>query len=448
MKDISELSDIQSESGVIGTLIYHPEYILHTDYLQPGYFYNVENSCIYWSIRELYNDGVTNIDAFNISNKLQSHPGVQKTIERYNMPSIQEMIDLYKEAVRNSLEEYKMLVNNIVTLAFKRDLIKSLNTMRVDCFNPDIDLDKLNESVYKELDSLTEKYLFQEEVHTLGEEIDDIWDEIVDRRNDDGSYGIPSKFDILTKYFTYEPGELVVLQANRKEGKSAFLLNETVHKLKNGIPTIVVDTEMRKPTYVSRLISHLTGIEVNRVKRGNYNDEEAKLIEKWRAWIKKQKFVYIYDPDMTMQKLYSICKVLKRQMGLAFVVYDYIKSNEKSTGDNYNVLGAMCDYLKNKIAGELDLSVVTAAQLNRSGEVADSMKINNYLSVAVKWGYKPQEMIAKDGVECGNMYAKIYLNRLGEAQQIDDDEDYLDFVFSGSNMTIKEAKQHNVESAF
>lgn len=364
------------------------------------------------------------------------------------MPSIQEMIDLYKEAVRNSLEEYKMLVNNIVTLAFKRDLIKSLNTMRVDCFNPDIDLDKLNESVYKELDSLTEKYLFQEEVHTLGEEIDDIWDEIVDRRNDDGSYGIPSKFDILTKYFTYEPGELVVLQANRKEGKSAFLLNETVHKLKNGIPTIVVDTEMRKPTYVSRLISHLTGIEVNRVKRGNYNDEEAKLIEKWRAWIKKQKFVYIYDPDMTMQKLYSICKVLKRQMGLAFVVYDYIKSNEKSTGDNYNVLGAMCDYLKNKIAGELDLSVVTAAQLNRSGEVADSMKINNYLSVAVKWGYKPQEMIAKDGVECGNMYAKIYLNRLGEAQQIDDDEDYLDFVFSGSNMTIKEAKQHNVESAF
>ena len=36
--EISELSDIQSESGVIGTLIYHPEFILHTDYLHPGYF--------------------------------------------------------------------------------------------------------------------------------------------------------------------------------------------------------------------------------------------------------------------------------------------------------------------------------------------------------------------------------------------------------------------------
>ena len=448
MRDISDLSDIQSESGVIGTLIYHPEYILHTDYLQPNYFYCVENGCLYWSIRELYKDGVTNIDAFNITNKLQSNSAVQKTMEKYNMPGVQELIDLYKEAVRNSLEEYKMLVNNIITLSFKRDMIKVLNTMQVDCFNTDVDLDKLNESVYKKLDSLTDKYIFQNEVHTLGEELDDIWDEIISRRNEDGTFGIPSKFSILSNYFTYETGELIVLQANRKEGKSAFLMNEAVHKLKNNIPTLVVDTEMRKATYLSRLLSHLTGIDVNRIKSGAYSDDESKSIEKWKAWIKRQPFVYIYDPDMTMQRLYTICKVLKRQIGLTFVVYDYIKSNEKSTGENYNVLGAMCDFLKNKIAGELELSVVTAAQLNRSGEVADSMKINNYLSVAVKWGFKSQEMIAKDGLDCGNMYAKIYLNRIGESQQLDDEDDYIDFIFSGSNMTIKEAKQHKRNDVF
>lgn len=448
MVDVSELSDIQSESGVIGTLIYHPEFVLHTDYLQPGYFYNAENSCMYWAIRELNSEGVTNIDAFNVSNKIQSSPGVKGTMDKFNMPSIQDMISLYSEAARSTLEEYKMLVNNIVTLAFKRDMVKALDAMQRECFNSKVDLEKLNDSVYSELDNLTEKYIFQNEVHTLGEEIDDIWNEIVSRRNEDGSYGIPSKFEILSKYFTYETGELVVLQANRKEGKSAFLLNETVHKLKNGIPTLVVDTEMRKATYVSRLVSHLSGIDVNRIKRGTYSEEEGKTIKKWISWIRKQPFVYIYDPDMTMQKLYSMCKVMKRQMGLAFVVYDYIKSNEKSTGDNYNVLGAMCDFLKNKIAGELELSVVTAAQLNRSGEVADSMKINNYLSVAVKWGFKTQEMIMKDGLDCGNMYAKVYLNRIGEAQQFDDEDDYIDFIFSGSNMTIKEATQHQRRSAF
>ena len=63
MRDISELSDIQSESGIIGTLIYHPEFILHSEYLQPGYFYGVENGCIYWAIQALYSEGITNIDA-------------------------------------------------------------------------------------------------------------------------------------------------------------------------------------------------------------------------------------------------------------------------------------------------------------------------------------------------------------------------------------------------
>lgn len=448
MKSVAELSDIQSESGVIGTLIYHPDFIMHSDHLQPGYFFNVENGCLYWAIRELYSDGVTNIDAFNIANKLQSHPGVKKTIDRYNLPNIQEMVDLYKEAVRNSIEEYLMLVNNVVTLAFKRDMVAALNTMEADCYNVNVNLDALNEAVYTRLDKLTEKYMFQDDVHVLGDEIDSIWQEIVERRNDDGTFGLPSKFNAFSEFFSYEPGELVVLQAPRKQGKSAFLLNETIHKLKNGIPTLVVDTEMRKTTYVSRLISNLTGIEVNRIKRGDYTQDEADEVHNALAWIKEQPFVYIYDPDMTMPRLYSICKILKRQIGLMFVVYDYMKSNEKSTGDNYNVLGQMCDYLKNKIAGELNLSVVSAAQLNRAGEVADSVKINNYLSVAVKWGYKTQEMIAKDGLECGNMYAKVYLNRNGQCQRIDDEDDYIDFVFSGGNMLIQEAVQHTHEQAF
>ena len=41
--DIAELSDIQSESGIIGTLINHPEFIEHSDFLQPRYFFQMDN---------------------------------------------------------------------------------------------------------------------------------------------------------------------------------------------------------------------------------------------------------------------------------------------------------------------------------------------------------------------------------------------------------------------
>ncbi len=38
--DISKIIDNQAESGVIATLVVHPEFILHSDFLKAGYFYN------------------------------------------------------------------------------------------------------------------------------------------------------------------------------------------------------------------------------------------------------------------------------------------------------------------------------------------------------------------------------------------------------------------------
>lgn len=446
--NITELSDIQSESGVIGSLIYHPEFILHTDYLKPGYFYGVENGCIYWAIQELYKDGITNIDAYNISNKLQSHQGVQKTIEKYNLPAVQEFVELYGETARHTIEEYKMLANNIVTLAFKRDLVKRLNKLISDCYCPTYTLDQLSNITYKELDDVTSKYIASTDIRVLGESIDDIWSEIENRRTENGMYGIPSKYPQFNEYFTYENGELVVIQAKYKQGKSVIMMNEVVHKLKNGVPTLVVDSEMPTRLYTERLIAHITNIDLKRIKNGRYSPEEAEKIKACIKWIKQQPFVHKYEPNITDEKLYTICKKLKHSIGLQFVVYDYLKSNETSSSDNYNVLGAKCDFLKNNIAGELDLAVLAACQLNRNGEVADSIKINRYLSVGIKWEHKTQEMIAKDGLECGNYFAKIYVNRLGRQMQEDDEEEYIDFIFDGDKMTIVEAKQHKQQYDF
>ena len=398
---------------------------------------------MYWAIRELYKDGVTNLDAYNLSSKINSHRGVKQKLESLNLPSIQELMGLYRQTARDTLEEYQVFANNIVSNSFKRELIFTLKKIEKRCYQKNIDLDELNVSVSDELDDLTQRYIVHNEVHTLGSDIDSIWGEIVSRRNENGLSGILSKFSLLNEYFTYEIGELAVLQAKYKRGKSVFLMNEAVHKLQNGIATLVVDTEMPTRLYTERLLSHITGIEVKRIKNGNYNNQEAAKIQKSIEWLKKQPFVHIYDPQMTNEKLYSICKMLKYQIGLQFVVFDYIKSNETSTSDNYNILGAKCDFLKNRIAGELELAVLSACQLNRSGEVADSDKINRYLSVGIKWDFKPESLVQKDTMECGNTYAKVYVNRLGRQMQEDDDEDYIDFVFRGDIMTITESKtQH------
>src|SRR5574344_1751881 len=133
--DISAISDNQAEAGVIATLVYHPEFILHTDYLKPSYFYNIENGCIYWAIDQLYKNGVETIDALNITNMLNSNKSVKKKIEQYNLTDMQEFINMSQYACRHTLEEYKLLVNNIVTMSFKRDLSKLALEIQSNCFS-------------------------------------------------------------------------------------------------------------------------------------------------------------------------------------------------------------------------------------------------------------------------------------------------------------------------
>lgn len=446
--DVLELADNQAESGVISTLVYHPEFILHTDYLKPGYFFNQDNGCIYWSISELYKKGIDNIDAFNISNMLSSNKAVQHTINKYNLPSIQEYIDLCGETARHTLEEYKLLAQSVVTLSYKRDLVRGMKEIEKVCMDKSITLSELNKKRNEILQKLDEKYIVSDEIKLLGDEAEDLWNEICDRRTDTGFYGIPSVFKILSNWFTYEPSELVVIQAKYKQGKSVVMMLEALHKIKNGIPTLYVDREMSDRIFYERCLASLTGVDVKRIKNGRYSGEEEEKIKKANIWMKKQPFVHVYRPDLSDEELYSMCKILKYKMGLQFVIDDYLKSNATSSSDNYNILGTRTDFLKNKIAGELNLAVLTAAQLNRQGEISDSLKINRYLSVGIKWFLKTQEQIANDGLQCGNAGMKIYINRLGEQQPEDDESAYLDFIFDGNKMMISEAEQHDSSNEF
>ena len=117
-----------------------------------------------------------------------------------------------------------------------------------------------------------------------------------------------------------------------------------------------------------------------------------------------------------------------------------MKGNTLDSSALYNELGGRCDFLKNEVAGVLELAVLAACQLNRQNQVGDSDKLERYASVSMSWRNKTSDEIIMDGEECGNYRLNISLNRLGEQM---DDSEYIDFVFDGSKMRIDETeKQH------
>lgn len=433
--DMTAICDTQAEAGVIATLVYHPEFVLHSDYLKPGYFYNTENGCIYWAIQELYKNGIDTIDALNISNMLNSNRAVKRKIEEYNLKDMQEFINMAQFAARHTLSEYKLLVNNVVETSFKRELAKIAVEIQSDCFNSDMGLAKLNQVVNNKLTDLTEKYITGEEIKTLGERIDDIWDKI---ENQDLSRRLPSKFPAFNDYFYYEPGELVLLTARYKTGKSVFCLNETVHMLRAGVPTLYIDTEISTETFTKRLICNITGIPYKVIQNKTFDEHQEKQINECIKWIHNLPFVHLYLPDSNMDEIYSICKILKYKMNLTMVVYDYIKSYNSEAYTNSAILGQMADFLKNKIAGELDLAVLSAAQLNRNDMIANSDNIAKAISTGIYWRFKTTEELQRDGIDAGNVLAYVNINRNGPQS---DEDGAIYFSFDGDKQRITEAKK-------
>lgn len=436
--DISKISDIQAEAGVVATLMYHPEFILHTDYLKAGYFYDRFNGCIYWAVTELYKSGVDRIDVMNIENMLNSNSAVKRTVASYHM-NIQEFIDMAKYASRDTIEEYKLLVNTVVVYAFKRDLVKETNQIQSSCFNDDIDLATLQQMLNNKVNGLLEKYLTTEDIRTLGDKIDEIWDTIQSSRNADGTSGIPTRYPLLNEYFTYEPGQLILFKAMMKRGKSAFMMNEAIHKLKNGMSVLYIDSEMSDEQVAPRILAHLTGIPVKAIRNGSYGSRDEAKINDAIKWIKSVPFVHEYMPNHTENDIFVLNKILQYKIGMNFSVYDYIKPPDGVGGaaEISNYMGSKIDFLKNKVAGELQIPVLCGCQLNEDMKVADSRKLERYCDTSVLWRDKTKEEIANDGgLDAGNFCLRVDVNRNGGMHAPDE---YINFQFNGNVMQIEQA---------
>ena len=440
------LYDINAETGVLCSLIQNPNLMTYSDALLPNYFYKKENGVIYWAIQQLWQNSSDKIDEFNITMQVNSNESCKNIINSFDKNFIQTLVEKAGYVARDNKEEYKNLANIVISLNFKRELYNKLTTFTNECLKKQVGFDEINLSIRNEIDDLASRYITQDKIPMYNQMVYQIWDRIVSRRDPEtGVYGLPSKFEVFKPYFTYQPGELVIVAARRKNGKSVFGMNELMHMLKKGIPCVLLDTEMNNDLWTTRALSYLTKIEENRIKSGSYSASEELMIKDALDWLHHQNFERVYDPQWTMDKVYTTARVLKNKMNFQFLIHDYIKiTDEKtiSTSEQYNILGNWCNLLKNDIAGGLDVPVLSFAQLNRFDKIADSDKIERYASTGIKWSKKTPKEIQSDGAQCGNYKANIMFNRLGDDM---DEDEYIDFVFDKKSLSIDVSKQQHKE---
>ena len=438
----NDIVDNYAEGGVIATLISHPEFQHNISYLRDTNFYDPINQCFHWAIRNLIESGVDNIDAVNLSNQINSNAGIQRIMNGYTINSLNEFIEASKVAARDTLEEYKLLVDTVVSLSFKRDLSVFSLKMEKICHDKDISLFQLNDYVNSGLGKITDKYIFGADSVLFGEKIDSVWAEIESKRNQDGTYGLPFKIPILNDYATLAPGDLILVAAKTGVGKSAYFLNEALDKLQRGICVLYIDTEIDDAVFLKRAIANLSGVEYKRVENGVYSDAEPNKIHRALEFLKHSKMIHEYVPeDFNKSQIEQLCRKWQIQENLGLVIYDYMKPDDKlSAAELANQMGKKCDFFKNTIAGKLNLPVIAGAQINNyTDKIADSDKLSRYASTVMTLRRKTNEEVNNDGLSCGNYCFEIGKNRNGMSTP---EGEYIDCMFDGARQRIEQAEQH------
>jgi replicative DNA helicase len=444
--------DTTAESGVVCTLIQNPEMISHCEFLKPSHFYHREYASVYWAIGELVKDGIFEIDKLNLIVKLNEKKGVRKIIDEFGGESfISDVIDNSPYAMRESTEQYANIARRVSELGFKRELYTKLKVFENKCLNTEIDLNELNSEIITSLDGLAEEFVSNEKVVLYKDKIDDIIKSIEEKRarSKDGIIGMATAWDALSELIRYEDGDLYLFAARRKMGKSLILTSEALHKAKAGLHVAMFSTEMSDEKDTLRILSILSGIPIEDIRRGNIQGYSEQKYKDAIHFLKHASFTREYNPRWTRDMVNIRLKAIKHKLGgLDLFVHDYIKDPESSDSNaKYNELGKWADFLKNQIGGHFGIPVLSAVQLNRQDAVADSDLIERYASCGVKWTQKTKEEIMADGLDCGNYKMRIFFSRDGGQME---EDDYLDFYMDGrketANLRIYEAKnQHDIQ---
>lgn len=438
--DICEIKNIESEAGIIASIVLKPELTFYSEQLKPNHFSDKQNAYIYYAVRELAKRGIEKVDSYNITNLLSKKCNKDDIV---TVSALNDLFDVAKIIARDSIEDYKLLVENVLNAAFRREAYTKLVECERLCFNSSEK--DIEQKIYSTLDDVMMEFSTTNEVPQYKDVVDKYWAEIEDRQ-DRGMAGIPFKFSTLNNFATIEPGELFIFAAEAKQGKSMMLLNCAVDLMKKDLSVLYLDSELNSRMFTCRIIAHLSGIEFNRVKTGNYSAQEKEKIKDCIAWLKTRKFTHIYMPMFDAQSIYTTVKRVKHTQGIDVLIIDYFKG--KGDGDafaSYQELGKLVDMVKNQICGDMNIAGIGAAQATSTGRVADSAKIGRNASTIALIEDKSQEEIEQDGANCGNKKLRICLNRNG-AQMASDE--YIDLKFDGNHISYEEAVQHTVVTPY
>jgi len=355
---------IEAEQSVIGSMLMDKDaVIVALDMISAEDFYSKQYAILYETMLELFNEG-KEMDLVVIQDRLR---------EKNVAPELSSL-DFIKEIITT--------VPTSANIKYYANIVKEKSTLRK--------LIKLNEDIanscYVGSDSLedilarTEKDLFELLQSRTAKDIrsiEDIAKNVLYRieaasRTREVVTGIPTGFiDLDYKTSGLQPSDLVLIAARPSMGKTAFVLNMVQHiAMKKELPCMIFSLEMSSEQLVQRMIAMETGIDSQKLRTGNLNDNDWDPLIRGIVDVSDSKIIIDDTPGISVGELRSKCRKVKLEKGLSIVIIDYLQlmtGSSKRSENRQQEISEISRSLK-ALAREIKAPVVALSQLSRACE--------------------------------------------------------------------------------
>ena len=359
------------ERHVLGGLIKHPKIFAEVDGFlsEKDFFHNVHYT-VFCALRDSFYKN-EKVDEVLLSSKIQNlGVSFKDDINIYEYLSNITFTQITQKATTQACKE-------LVKLRVRREIDETAERISKEvksCGEKSMEeIIGMCDSIYNEKIS---SYQFDEEPQKLTEGVEDL----IQQRAESpvAAAGIRSPFPAFNRmYGGFKPGHVYAIASRPGEGKTTWLVDTTFKASKiNDVPVLFLDTEMATEEIKFRWASSVSDVPAWYLETGNWvkNEDLIGKVKACKAFDEDSNFYHFHVSDKTIDR---ICSIIKRwyysvvgRGNRCIIVYDYVKLTGETLNKNYmeyQIIGDKINKLK-RVAEEINAPVLTAIQLNRSGE--------------------------------------------------------------------------------
>ncbi|MEJ2733665.1 MAG: replicative DNA helicase [Anaerolineae bacterium] len=354
---------VEAEEAVLGSILIDPDAVIRVAaMLKPEDFYREKHGWVYETALILH-ERREPIDFLTVCDELERRGQLE---EVGGAAFITTLINVVPTSIH--AEHYARIVERTAT---RRRLIEAAGQIAALAYQEAEDVDEVVDRAEQVLFGVSERRISRELI-PIKQVLSEYYDRIEYLTRHQGEMiGIPTGFTDIDKLLGgLQRSDLVILAARPSVGKTSLALSFAHNAAKkHGQRVAFFSLEMSDEQVVQRLISAETGINAQRLRRGDIEQDE------WGRFIKAtsdlaETHIYIDDtPSISALELRTKARRLHAEIGVDLIVVDYLQlmRGDFRSENRVQEISSISRALK-ALARELNVPVLALSQLSRGVE--------------------------------------------------------------------------------